>query len=209
MEYKIKVHFPECRCYRNTKKQYFIYHYSGNERKKITFENYSKIVTYLKDKNYSVCINYKTPVSNFNGGVILITQNPRNIIVQDKNNDEIEFSRFYNIDTLKYLLNNSKINEHKTFHPISVFFNLFGKNLTTKNFVLLCKEKQYNILSFPKGKRLLGEDSTCCAIRELYEETGLDISYNDEEQKLTRKELNINLPTHFNYQKFHFKIIII
>jgi len=208
MENKIKVHFPDCGCNRNSNNKYFIFSYSDNDRKKINFENYTDMIMYLKNKNYSVCINEKTSESNFNGGVVLITLFPRQIRVENKNNDEIEFANFYNIDTLKYLLNHKKIKEHKDFTPIQFFYNVFGKILSDKYFILLCKEKQYDILSFPKGKRLICENSTECAIRELYEESGLVIKYEEEEQVKIRQELKLNIPRCFNYKKFHFKIIL-
>jgi 8-oxo-dGTP pyrophosphatase MutT (NUDIX family) len=65
--------------------------------------------------------------------------------------------------------------EHDNFTPIKDTVHLLS-SFPDNYKAAICKEKYKNVMSYPKGKRKINEDSTTCAMREFQEETGFVIS---------------------------------
>ena len=127
-----------------------------------------------------------------------------------KPNAEIEEIKFYNYGGLVNSV--SEFNEYNNFSPIKDSIDLLLPIIDTDLEVLICKEKFNGNTTFPKGKRMLDENSIECGRREFREETGIALSndiFSNLFQKNIRDRLNIyDLPFTIKVYNCLFQIII-
>lgn len=213
--YHNKVHYPNCGCRYNRKNVYLVDILDKDTKKyrHINYYNRETLNGFLLSRNnyYSVCINPNTPLDRLNGGVIFITNKDKAKIYQNnfKPNNEIKNITFYTYEELES--ESHRFSEYHNFAPIKSSISDLSSLKETNLTVLICEEGYNGNHTFPKGKRMLDENSVECGKREFLEETEIKLDekvFTIDYQQQIRKELSLDLPkTKVVYNCF-FQIIV-
>ena len=177
--YHNKVHYPNCGCIYNRKNLYLVDILDKITKKyrHITYYNRESLNNFLRSRNnyYSVCINTNTPLDRLNGGVIFIVSNRLAKQYQNnfKPNNEIKNIKFYSYEQLEK--ESPQFNEYHNFAPIKNTTPILSCLGGTDFVVLICEEGFNGNHTFPKGKRMLDENSIECGKREFLEETAIEL----------------------------------
>ncbi len=214
--YHNKVHYPNCGCRYNRRNIYLVDILDKTTKKytHLSFYNRQTLNDFLSTRNYfySVCINPSTPPEKLNGGVIFIV--PEALASEYENNfkpnDEIANIKFYKYSEL--VENISTFSEYDNFSPIKNTLTTLSPLNDTNLKILICQEGFNGNHTFPKGKRMLDENSLECGRREFREETGIELEeevYTREYQDSVRERYDVNLPDRVIVYNCQFQIILL
>jgi hypothetical protein len=212
IKYPVKIHYPGCKCNhyndKTTKNTQILVSPFIKADFKHKYFIYDSIMEFDKDKdrfiNNCLCTHCD---GIYNGGVVIITQDDNNNVLNIENSDELENVRFEKLDTVKDSPDNSHLinNFCKLFPSLLSYYSIIGN--TIKN------NDQINY-TFPKGKiSICDKIIDDCCYREFTEETKCDLQsdiINQDHQLLMRKNMNLKyIPLDIIIDNFLMKIIII
>lgn len=214
--YHNKVHYPNCGCRYNRRNLYLVDILDKNTKtyRHLSFYNRQTLNDFLESRHhyYSVCINSNTPIEKLNGGIIFIVSPDKGKDYENnfKSNSEIKYIKFYKYQELVNSI--SQFNEYENFAPIRNTIDILSKLQDKDLVVLICEEGFNGNHTFPKGKRMLDENSIDCGRREFKEETGIQLDDNilsQEYQMKARHQIEtVDLPTRVVVYNCLFQIIL-
>lgn len=205
--YHNKVHYPNCGCRYNRRNIYLVDILDKTTKKynHLSFYNRQTLDEFLLTKNnyYSVCINTSTPLERLNGGVIFIVSSvlARQYEKNFKPNEEIENIKFYKYSEL--LENIPSFSEYDNFAPIKNTLDILSTIQDKDLEVLICKEGFNGNNTFPKGKRMLDENSIDCGRREFREETGIQL-----DDRLFSREYQESARVKYALEKLPYRVVV-
>lgn len=205
--YHNKVHYPNCGCRYNRRNIYLVDILDKTTKRytHLSFYNRLTLNDFLISKHnyYSVCINPSTPLERLNGGVIFIVPDDRARKYENnfKPNDEISEIKFYTYSEL--LENVTSFSEYDNFAPIKNTLDVLSLLKEKKLEILICKEGFNGNHTFPKGKRMLDENSIDCGRREFIEETGIHL-----DDRIFTREYQEEARTRNGVDKMLYRVVV-
>ena len=193
IKYPVKIHYPGCKCNHYNDKttnntQILVSPYVKADFKHKYFI-YDSIKEFNKDKDrfFNNCLcTHSTGI--YNGGVVILSQQCTNDVIEIENSDELENVRYETLDSIKSSPDNSHLinNFCKLFPSLLEWYTIVGntvKNNDTINY------------TFPKGKISICDNTVeDCCYREFEEETKCELSkdvIDDNHQLLQRQKYNL------------------